>query len=307
MASALAPLKSLTADDIKISEKGSKKQGKVSTYVLEVTNKDHEYSKWGELKVMLYTDKKETRVMSVSSTAGTYTLDVMYQGPKIDIPNYDNFSESDNQITLNSDRSDGLVALYQYNKTIDENQPVDETEIVYAKTINPLAVADFKVEEDGITYTYKITTVESAVNWNYEYTEINIRIVGIDKDGNEVIYSGEDPNGYVGHYFVQTKNILKTKKDMSSMIPMAAAIVALIALLVALLALFKIKKQNKELTSKIKALSGETDEEEIIIDAEVETTENVEENTAEIAKITDAVDAKVENVTIEEDSAEKTE
>ena len=94
---------------------------------------------------------------------------------------------------------------------------------------------------------------------------------------------------------------------MSSMIPMAAAIVALIALLVALLALFKIKKQNKELTSKIKALSGETDEEEIIIDAEVETTENVEENTAEIAKITDAVDAKVENVTIEEDSAEKTE
>ena len=71
--------------------------------------------------------------------------------------------------------------------------------------------------------------------------------------------------------------------------------------------LLKIKKQNKELTSKIKALSGETDEEEIIIDAEVETTENVEENTAEIAKITDAVDAKVENVTIEEDSAEKTE
>ncbi len=307
MESALAPLKSLTADDIKISEKGSKKQGKVSTYVLEVINKDHEYSKWGELKVMLYTDKKETRVMSVSSTAGTYTLDVMYQGPKIDIPNYDNFSESDNQITLNSDRSDGLFALYQYNKPIDENQPVDKTEIVYAKTINPLAVADFKVEEDGIIYTYKITTVESAVNWNYEYTEINIRIVGIDKDGNEVIYSGEDPNGYVGHYFVQTKNILKTKKDMSSMIPMAAAIVALIALLVALLALFKIKKQNKELTSKIKALSGETDEEEIIIDAEVETTENVEENTAEIAKITDAVDAKVENVTIEEDSAEKTE
>ena len=198
----------------------------------------------------------------------------MYQGPKIDIPNYDNFKESDNQITLTSDRSDGLVALYDHDD-------YKQTGYINAVTpINPLDLAEFKIEEgegeNKVTFSYKVTTVESAVNWDYEYTEIIIKLVYIDKDGKEIEYSGSEITPVEsGHYLVQTKNIVKTKKDLSSMIPLAAAVVALIALLVALMALFKIKKQNKELTRQIKALSGDT-EEEIIIDAEVEQTEQVE-------------------------------
>ncbi len=312
MTSALSKLKLLTKDDIKVSEKGNTKQGKITTYVFEVTNKNHEYSKWGELKVLLYTDKKETRVMSVSSTNEEYTLDVMYQGPKIDIPNYDNFKESDNQITLTSDRSDGLVALYDY-------EDYKQTGYINAVTpINPLDLAEFKIEEgegeNKVTYSYKVTTVESAVNWDYEYTEIIIKLVYIDKDGKEIEYSGSE-NIPTGHYLVQTKNIVKTKKDLSSMIPLAAAVVALIALLVALMALFKIKKQNKELTRQIKALSGDT-EEEIIIDAEVEQTEQVETiqtNEDEIKEITeDNAEVKTEAEKTEDNAevnteAEKTE
>ena len=309
MSNVLARLKALTKDDIKVAEKGNVKQGKITTYVFEVTNKNHEYSKWGELKVLLYTDKKETRVMSVSSTNEEYTLDVMYQGPKIDIPNYDNFKESDNQITLTSDRSDGLVALYDY-------EDYKQTGYINAVTpINPLDLAEFKIEEgegeNKVTYSYKVTTVESAVNWDYEYTEIIIKLVYIDKDGKEIEYSGsENIPVKTRHYLVQTKNIVKTKKDLSSMIPLAAAVVALIALLVALMALFKIKKQNKELTRQIKALSGET-EEEIIIDAEVEQTEQVETiqtNEDEIKETTeDNAEVKTEAEKTEDNAEVKTE
>jgi len=295
MTSALSKLKSLTKDDIKVSEKGNAKQGKVTTYVFEVTNKDHEYSKWGELKVMLYTDKKVTRVMSVTSVNEMYTLDVMYQGPKIDIPNYDNFSESDNQITLTSDRSDGLVALYK--KEADNN-------IAFKCVINPIELAEYELTEgegdNKVTYTYKVTTVESAVNWDYEYTEIIVKLVRYDNDGKEIEYTGDETKlpYALGHYFVQTKNIVKTQKDFSSMIPLAAAAVAVIALLLALVALFKVKKQNKELTKQIKAISGDTDEEEIIIDAEVEPTENQEET----AKIKEEVDTTIETTETNEET-----
>lgn len=298
MINALSKLKSLTKDDIKVSEKGNAKQGKVTTYVFEVTNKDHEYSKWGELKVMLYTDKKVTRVMSVTSVNEMYTLDVMYQGPKIDIPNYDNFSESDNQITLTSDRSDGLVALYK--KEADNN-------IAFDSAINPIELAEYELTEgegdNKVTYTYKVTTVESAVNWDYEFTEIIVKLVRYDNDGKEIEYTGDETKlpYALGHYFVQTKNIVKTQKDFSSMIPLAAAAVAVIALLLALIALFKVKKQNKELTKQIKAISGDTDEEEIIIDAEVEQTETTE-NQKETAKIKEEVDTTIETTETNEET-----
>jgi len=94
------------------------------------------------------------------------------------------------------------------------------------------------------------------------------------------------------------------------MIPLAAAVVALIALLVALMALFKIKKQNKELTRQIKALSGET-EEEIIIDAEVEQPEQVETiktNEDEIKETTeDNAELKTEAEKTEDNAEVKTE
>ncbi len=298
MINALSKLKSLTKDDIKVSEKGNAKQGKVTTYVFEVTNKDHEYSKWGELKVMLYTDKKVTRVMSVTSVNEMYTLDVMYQGPKIDIPNYDNFSESDNQITLTSDRSDGLVALYK--KEADNN-------IAFDSAINPIELAEYELTEgegeNKVIYTYKVTTVESAVNWGYEYTEIIVKLVRYDNDGKEIEYTGDESilPYKLGHYFVQTKNIVKTQKDFTSMIPLAAAAVAVIALLLALMALFKAKKQNKELTKQIKAISGETDEEEIIIDAEVEQTETTE-NQEETVEIKEEVDTTIETTETNEET-----
>lgn len=253
MANALLPLKSLTKDDISMAEKGNKKQGKVTTYVLTVTNEAHEYNKHGELKVMLYTDKGKTRVMSVTSTDEKYTLDVMYQGPKIDIPNYDNFSESDNKIDLVSTRSDGMVELYK----VDANG-----QYVFEGLINPTDVNNTATKK-GEANNGKITTVESAVNWGYEYTEIVVEKY-TDESGKEIS----------GHFFIKTSNIVQTKKDMTSLIPLAAAVVAIIALLLALMALFKIKKQNKELTKKIKALTGEVDE-----DAEednIETAENSE-------------------------------
>ena len=94
----------------------------------------------------------------------------------------------------------------------------------------------------------KITTVESAVNWGYEYTEIVVEKYEItDEQGNKI-------DEISGHFFIKTSNIVKTQKDMTSLIPIAAAVVAVIALLIALMALFKIKKQNKELTAQIKAI-----------------------------------------------------
>ena len=293
MSNVLARLKALTKDDIKVAEKGNVKQGKITTYVFEVTNKDHEYSKWGELKVMLYTDKKVTRVMSVTSVNEMYTLDVMYQGPKIDIPNYDNFSESDNQITLTSDRSDGLVALYKKEKEADNN-------IAFKCVINPIELAEYELTEgegdNKVTYTYKVTTVESAVNWGYEYTEIVVEKYEItDEQGNKI-------DEISGHFFIKTSNIVKTQKDMTSLIPIAAAVVAVIALLIALMALFKIKKQNKELTAQIKAITGETDEE----NAETETAEGVNDvEDGNLAEVSDEAQVSEENT--DKDAEEKTE
>lgn len=250
IANALLPLKSLAKDDIVMSAKGNKKQGKVTTYVLTVTNEAHEYNKHGELKVMLYTDKGKTRVMSVTSTDEKYTLDVMYQGPKIDIPNYDSFSESDNKIDVVSNRSDGMIELYAKDA---------DGEYVFERLINPGDVNNSSTDKK--VNNGKITTVESAVNWGYEYTEVVIEKY-IDENGEEVS----------GHFFIKTSNIVQTKKDLTSLIPMAAAVVAIIALLLALMALFKIKKQNKELTAQIKAITGETDEET----AEVENAEGLD-------------------------------
>lgn len=283
---ALKPLRILTASDIRIInkgdevngvkvEKGSMKQGKVATYVIEVINENHVYFGKGALSVQIYTDKKVSRVMSISSADATYTLDIMYQGPKIDIPNYDNFDNSDNIISVFSDRSDGLLVLY--TKVDDENAN-NYDEMIFGTTIDPVELLQNKKpvvkDEDGTEYYYVITTVESAVNWAYEYTEVKIRLVAFDEDGNIVKEIKDDRNEYLTdedeHIYIQTKNIAK-KKDITSMIPMAAAIVAVIALLIALFALLKIKKQNKELTRKINALTGNSSD-ETIIDAEVVDT-----------------------------------
>ncbi len=290
---ALNPLRSLTASDIRIInkgdevngvkvEKGSMKQGKVATYVIEVINENHVYFGKGALSVQIYTDKKVSRVMSISSADATYTLDIMYQGPKIDIPNYDNFDNSDNIISVFSDRSDGLLLIY----TKDKNGEMIFDEDIFIKpnmegadaAIDPVELLQNKKpvvkDEDGTEYYYVITTVESAVNWAYEYTEVKIRLVAFDEDGNIVKEIKDDRNEYLTdedeHIYIQTKNITK-KKDITSMIPMAAAIVAVIALLIALFALLKIKKQNKELTRKINALTGNSSD-ETIIDAEVVDT-----------------------------------
>lgn len=273
---ALNPLRSLTASDVKIVnkgdevngikiDKGSMKQGKVTTYVIEVINENHDYFGKGALSVQIYTDKKVSRIMSISSADATYTLDVMYQGPKIDIPNYDNFDNSDNIINVFSDRSDGLLVLYTKDS---------DGEMIFGETIDPVELSNKKVVvvENGneVEYSYVITTVESAVNWAYEYTEVLIRLVVLDEDGNIVKEIKDDRNEYLADesIYIQTKNITK-KKDMMSMIPMVAAIVAVIALLLALFALLKIKKQNKELTRKINALIGNDSSDETIIDAEV--------------------------------------
>lgn len=293
MKNVLKDLAELTKDDIKMAEKGNKKQGKVSTYVFEVTKEGHKYhfvdsnNKPIALEVMIYTEKGVSRIMSVTSADEKYTLDVMYQGPKIDIPVYDKFNVSDNIINIISDRKDGLIGVYAVSE-----KPENKGEFVFDGTINPLQLAETEItktiknskgKDEKITYTYQFTTVESAVNWSYEYTEVTIRLLAWDKAGD--MYELEDENEYLDEtFFIKTSTIEK-KKDMSSMIPMAAAIVAVIALLVALMALFKIKKQNKELTKKIKALSGETDEEEIIVDAVVEETNADSEDIAKAENI----------------------
>ncbi len=285
MANALLPLKSLAKDDIVMSEKGNKKQGKVTTYVLTVKNEAHEYNKHGELKVMLYTDKGKTRVMSVTSTDEKYTLDVMYQGPKIDIPNYDGFKESDNKIDLVSNRSDGMIELYAKDT---------DGEYVFVRLINPVDVNNSSTDKK--VNNSKITTVESAINWGYEYTEIVVEKYEItDEQGNKI-------DEISGRFFIKTSNIVKTQKDMTSLIPIAAAVVAVIALLIALMALFKIKKQNKELTAQIKAITGETDEE----NAETETAEGVDDvEDGNLAEVSDEAQVSEENT--DKDAEEKTE
>lgn len=247
--SILKDLKELEKDDI--TDVVGAKKGKVTTYTFKVTKEGHKYAKYDKIKVQIYTDKDVAKIMSVASTDETYTLDTMYQGPKINIANYDTYEASDNVVALTSDRSDGLINLFVRQETEGKEA------IVFERTFN----INRKVEKDGKTYTYRVTTVESAVNWGYEYTEVVIKLVETDKDGN-VISEIDNELGDNETFFVKTSNIVNNDFDITSIIPIAAAVVAVIALLIALMALFKSKKQNKVLANKIKVLSGEVDEEE---------------------------------------------
>lgn len=331
MKNALNNLRTLTANDVVMVDakaesaalgmdiKGSKKQGKVSTYSIKVTNTEHVYNKLGVIYVQIYSDKDYSRVMSISSADEKYTLDFMYQGPKIDIPNYDSFRQSDNIINVVSDRSDGLVGIYMKNKEIEPDS-YNAEELIFATTINPTELYEEVVVKDGREYRYVITTVESAVNWSYEYTEIKIRLLAWENKGkkDEKMFENIEDNKYYtgdddGSIFIKTSIITK-KKELTSMIPMAAAVVAVIALLISLLALIKIKKQNKELTNKIKAITGESDE-ELIIDAEIITEESEAVKEIESASVAepavegnanqDEIVADVANVEETADSAEQ--
>lgn len=261
IANALSSLAELTKDDVKINEKKCVKKGKVTTYVFEVTKEGHKYKQYGEMQVLVYQNKDESRIMAVSSLNEKYTLDVMYQGPIINIANYDTFQESDNKIDIFSTRSDGMVELYE---------KYSNGEYRFVGLINPADVNNTATKK-GEENNGKITTVESAVNWSYEYTEIVLNN-----------YKDSENNDLSGHYFIKTSNIVQTKKDFTSLIPMAAAIVAIIALLIALVALFKIKKQNKELTKQIKVLSGEAEEESI-----EEQSQTAEENADGVEEATE--------------------
>ena len=66
--------------------------------------------------------------------------------------------------------------------------------------------------------------------------------------------------------------------------------------------MFKIKKQNKELTAQIKAITGETDEE----NAETETAEGVDDvEDGNLAEVSDEAQVSEENT--DKDAEEKTE
>lgn len=149
MASVLAPLKELTAKDIKIDAKYKKenyKKGKVSYFGFEVTKEGHEYFNKGLIKVQIF----EGKVMRVMTADEKYILDCMYQGPKMYTPNYDTFTESGVVISVVSDRTDGMIALYK-----DEN---------YSE---PILVNPEDLEGDKV-----LKLVEPAVNWNNTFTEV---------------------------------------------------------------------------------------------------------------------------------------
>lgn len=260
MESVLAPLKALTKDDIafeskdektnKILKNGNYVKGDVQHFAFIVTKEGHPYAKMGAMQVQVFNG----RISRVMSADEKNILDTMYEGPKLNIPSYDLFMESGVEVSIVSDRTDGLVALYQYEE--------DNMNLKVVKLVNPKECAQNEKE--------KIALVESAVNWNNTYTE--------------VIYQGEK-------YFVATKNIENNSTDWGSMIPYAAVAVALIALILALMAMSRIKKQNKALTAQIKALSGETAEAEVVeavaeenanevVEVE-ETTETAEEKVEE--------------------------
>lgn len=287
---AMSPMTELTKDDIKLYNKECTKKGKVSTYVFEVTKEGHEYKQWGKMQVLIYHADKP-RIMAISSLNEKYTLDVMYQGPIINTPSYDTYSESDNKIDIFSTRSDGMVELYSENGS---------GEYVFFALINPAKVNNTATKK-GEENNGKIKTVESAVNWSYEYTEIVLSD-----------YTDDEGNVLDGHFFIKTSNIVKTEKDFTSLIPMAAGVVAVIALLIALMALFKAKKQAKLLTAQIKAMNGEDAEAaeaeesaEATAATEGEEAEATKEEATEAEPKADAVEQNAETDVVAETAEEK--
>ena len=235
MESLLAPLKSLTDADLifdKDTESGNFKKGKVTNFAFKVNKAGHEYNDKGVIKVQVF----EGKIMRIMTADEKYIVDTMYQGPKFSIPNYDTFAESHIPVSLVSDRTDGMVLLYEtedYNATTIQINPKD---------------TDIKVE-----------LVDSVVDYNNTFTE--------------VVYT--DANGVSKHYFVLTKNIENDSFDIASLIPIVGVAVGAIALIVALLALWKLRKANKQLTKKIAELTGEdrVEEDDIIADTDTGATD----------------------------------
>lgn len=272
MESVLAPLKELTKDDIavtsenketnKVLKNGNFTKGKVQHFAFLVTKKGHPYAEYGVIQVQVF-NKKISRIMSADEK---HILDTMYEGPKLGVPNYDTFTQSGVEVAIVSDRTDGMVALYDYAE--------DGLNLEIVALVNPKEVSQNAEEE--------ITLVDSAVNWNNTYTE--------------VVYKG-------ARYFIQTKNIVNNSTDWNGMIPMIALVVALLALIFAFVALRRIKKQNKALTKEIKILKGEEVVAEVAenevageqtneaVETSVACEENVDENVTE----ENAIEAEIDN------------
>lgn len=244
MTAVLNPLKELTVDDMvfdKDTEKGNFKKGKVSNFAFKVKKEGHIYKDKGVINVQIM-DGKVMRIMSADEA---FTLDTMYKGAKIVVPNYDTFSESGIEIEVASDRTDGMIAVYE----------TEDYSSMKAELINPNEA------------TFKL--VDSVVNYNNTFTEV---ICTYTKDGEEVSE----------HVFILSKNIVDNSFDIGGLLPYAGIALGAIALIVALLALIKLRKSNKLLTKKINLLSGNGDEAEEHKIA-VTAVESAEDNANEVA------------------------
>lgn len=255
MATVLEPLKELTKDDItfdKDTEKDNFKKGKVSNFAFKVVKEGHPYTGKGIIKVQVF----EGKIMRIMTADEKFIVDTMYQGAKISIPSYDTYTESGIEIKLQSDRTDGMIAVYEKEEFSQEGNGMT--------LVNPKEV------------TFEL--VDSVVNYNNTFTEI--KYIVYDADGNEV--SSE-------HGFILTKNIVNESFDFASLIPIGGLILGALGLIVALLALLKLKKTNKLMSKRVDALS--TTEDDLLNDVEQADNDSNEESND-----TDTATDNVENV-----------